>query len=62
MAVKVFQKLKSEVEEKGLKLLITKRGQNGKSKLVTSCRYLEESFQDWSEKEWLRRRVLNRWE
>ena len=50
MAVKVFQKLKSEVEEKGLKLLITKRGKDGKSKLVTSCRYLEESFQDWSEK------------
>ena len=42
--------MKGEVEEKGLKLLIIKRGQNGKSKLVKSCRYLEESFHDWSEK------------
>ena len=50
MAGKTFQKLKGEVEEKGLKLLIIKGGQNGKSKLVKSCRYLEESFQDWSEK------------
>ena len=31
-------------------LLIATGGINGKSKVVTSCRHLEESFQDWAEK------------
>ena len=33
MAGKVLEKLKSEVEEKGLKLCISERGKEGKSKV-----------------------------
>ena len=45
MAEKVLEKLKREVAKKGLKLSITEGGKQGKSKVITSCRYLEESFQ-----------------
>ena len=44
MAEKVLKRLKREVEEKGLKLSITVRGKQGKSKAITSCKYLEERF------------------
>ena len=44
MAEKVLKKLKREVEEKGLKLSITVRGKQGKSKAITPCKYLEERF------------------
>ena len=43
---KVLEKLKREVEEKGLKLSISEGGKEGgkegMSKVITSCRYLEE--------------------
>ena len=34
----------------GLKLLITEGGKEGKSKVITSCQYLEERFQECSKK------------
>ena len=34
--------LKKEVEEKGLKLSITAGGNEGESKVITSCKYLVE--------------------
>ena len=52
LAKKVLKVLKSEVEEKGLnqKLSITEEGQEGKSKVITSCIYLEERFQECSKR------------
>ena len=41
--------MKREVEENCLKLSITEGGKAGKNKAVTSCKYLEESFQKYSE-------------
>ena len=38
----MMKKLKEEVEKKGLKLSVTDNGKEGKSKMVASCRYLEE--------------------
>ena len=34
-----------------MNLSITEGGKEGKSKAITSCRYLEERFQEWSKKE-----------
>ena len=48
MAEKVLKNVKRELEEKGLKLSITEGGKEGKSKAMTSCRYLEERFQECS--------------
>ena len=39
-----------DVEEKGLTLSITEGGKEGKSKVITSCRHLEEKFQECSKK------------
>ena len=46
MAENVFRNLKKEVGEKGLKSWITENGKEGKSKMVTSCRYLEEKLRE----------------
>ena len=51
IAEKVLKKLKSEVGEKGLKLSITEGVNVGKSKEITPCKFLEESFQECSKKE-----------
>ena len=48
LAEKVLNKLKKEVEEKGLKLSITEGGQGGKSKVIISCKYLEEELRECS--------------
>ena len=50
LAKNVLKKLKGEVEEKGLKLSITEGGKAGKSKVITSSRYLEEGSQEFSKK------------
>ena len=50
MAEKVLKKLKKEVEEKALKLSITEGWKEGKSKAITSCKYLEERFQQCSKR------------
>ena len=49
--VNVLKKLKKEVEEKGFKLSITEGGQEGNSKVVASCKYLEEKLRDCSREE-----------
>ena len=51
MAEKVLKKLKMEVEERGLKLSIAEGEKEGTNKAITSCRYLEERFQECSRKE-----------
>ena len=48
MADKVLRKLKKEVEENGLKLSVTENGKEGKSKMVTSRRYVEENLWECS--------------
>ena len=48
MAEKVLMAMKSEVEEKGLKLWITEGGKEGKSRVITSCEYLDEGFPEYS--------------
>ena len=50
MAKKVLKNSKKEVEEKGLKPSITEGGKEGKSKAITSCKYLEERFQHCSKR------------
>ena len=39
------------MEEKGLKLSITEGGDEGKSKEITSCSYLEREWQECSKRE-----------
>ena len=51
MAEKVLKNMKSEVEEKDLKLSIAEGGKEGKSLAMTSCKILEERFQECSVKE-----------
>ena len=46
MAEEVLQKLKREVEEECLKLLITEGRKEGKSNAITSCKCLEDRFQE----------------
>ena len=50
MAEKVVSKLKKKAEEKRQKLSISKNGKEGKSKMIASCRYLEEELRECSEK------------
>ena len=50
MAEKVSKKLKRVVEEEGLKLSITERWKEGTCTAITSCKYLEERFQECSKK------------
>ena len=57
MAQTHLKKLRMEVEQKGLKLSITEGGNKGKSKVIASCKYLEEKFQKCSKKEG----VLKHW-
>ena len=49
VAKKVMQKLKEEVEKKGLKLSVTENGNEGKSKMIASCGFLEEELRQFSE-------------
>ena len=49
MAEKELRMSKNEVEE--IILSITKNGKEGKSNMMTSCRYLEEELRDCSQKE-----------
>ena len=50
MAEKVCKKLKREVEEECLKLLITEGRKEGKSNAITSCKCLEDRIQECSKK------------
>ena len=51
MAEEVLKTLNREVEEKGLKLSITDGGKEGKIEAITSCKYVEERFQECSKNE-----------
>ena len=44
MAKKLMKKLKEEVEKKSLKLSVTENGEEGKSKMIESCGFLEEQL------------------
>ena len=50
MAEKVLKKLIREEEEKGLKKIKHRRREKGKSKAITSCKYLDERFQECRKK------------
>ena len=43
-----MKKLKEEVEKKGLKLSVTENGQEGKSKTIASCGFLENELSQFS--------------
>ena len=47
-AKKVMKKLKEEVEKKGLKLSVTENGEEGKSKMIASCGFLEKELSQFS--------------
>ena len=47
----VLNKLKKEVEEKGLRLSITEGCREGKNKVIASCEYLEEKLRECSKRE-----------
>ena len=46
-----MKKLTEEVEKKGLKLSVTENGQEGKSKMIASCGFLEDELRQFSEEE-----------
>ena len=46
-----MKKRKDEVEKKCLSLSVTDNGKEGKSKMVASCRYLEEELRQFSQEE-----------
>ena len=50
-AMKVLKSIKREAEEKDFKLSITEGGSERKSKVIASCSYLEEKFQECSKRE-----------
>ena len=46
-----MKKLKEEVEKKGLKLSVAENGKEGKSKMIASCRFLENEPSQFSKEE-----------
>ena len=48
MAKKVMKKFKEEVEKKGLNMSVTENGTEGKSKIIASCRFLEDELRHCS--------------
>ena len=51
MAKKVMKKRREEVEKNGLKLSVTENGEEGKSKMIASCGFLENELRQFSEEE-----------
>ena len=51
MAKKVMKKLKEEVEKKGPQMSVTENGEEGKSKMIASCGFLEKELQQCSKEE-----------
>ena len=51
MTKKVMKKRKEEVEKKGFKLSVTENGEEGKSKTIASCGFLENELRQFSEEE-----------
>ena len=50
LAETVLKELEKEAEEEALKLSITEGGKEGKSKVITSCRCLEEKLRECSKR------------
>ena len=50
IAEKVLKTMRMEVEKKGLKLSFTEGGMEGNSKFIAPCRYVDEKFQECSER------------
>ena len=48
MAKKVMKKLKEEVEKKGIKLSVSENREEGKSKMIASCGFLENELSQFS--------------
>ena len=48
MAKKVMKKLNEEVEKSGLELSVTENGEEGKSKMITSCGFLDNELRQFS--------------
>ena len=51
MVKKVMKKLKEEVGEKDVKLSVTEKGKEGKSKMIASCGFLENEPSQFSKEE-----------
>ena len=51
MAMKVMKRLSEEVEKKGLKLSVDENGKEGKSEILTSCGFLENSCSNAARKQ-----------
>ena len=51
MAKKVMKNLKEEVDRKGFKLSVTENGKEGKSKMITSCSFLDNEMRQYSKEE-----------
>ena len=51
MTEKVMKKLQKEVERKGLTLSVTENGEEGKSKMIASCGFLENELRQCSKEE-----------
>ena len=51
MAKKVMKILKEDVERKVLKLSVTEDGNEGKSKMIASCGFLEDELRQFSREE-----------
>ena len=51
MAKKVMKRLGKEVEKKGLKLPVNENGEEGKSKMIASCGFLEDKLRQCSKEE-----------
>ena len=50
-AKKVMNRLREEVEKKGLKLSVTENGKEGESKMIASCGFLENELSQFSKEE-----------
>ena len=58
MAKKAMKKLK-EVEKKGLKLSVTENGEEGKSKMIASCGFLQNELRQFCEQNTLTRHIFS---
>ena len=61
-AKEVMKKLKEEVEKKGLKLSVTENGEEGKSKMIASCGFMENELRQFSKEEGVPLADRGRWQ
>ena len=53
-SLETMRAMRREVEEKGLKVSVAEEGKEGNSKVIASCSYLEEKFQECRKREEVR--------